>query len=116
VATNAYLQSILLGSPDWTPLADEPVVVDATIVASRNNDHDFEMRYRGGTPAHWHPGSAVSLESVDLSEFEVKGDLQHRVLVAAYSPGDCPQGRSGFLNRSLSYASEWELPIGGGDI
>jgi hypothetical protein len=114
VPANAVFESILLGNVEWTKLADEPTVVHATIIASSKNAGSIDMRFRGGPVAKWPPGAAASLEAVDLWEFEVKGQAQHRVLVAGYAPGDSPRGRS--ASRLLPPVFPYEIAgeIGGG--
>jgi len=120
VAANAYFRSIALGSPDWTKLADVPTVLQATVIADTLNANPINLRFRGGTPASWPPGAAASLESVDLSELEVQGGSGHKLLVAAYAPGDQPRGRTlvKMLPKAIPYLGAVEPPGGetGGQI
>ncbi len=85
MAANVYMKSFNLGSPNWAKLADEPLVVNATIIASSKNTNPVSVRFRGGTPADWPPGAAALLEGVDLSELEVQGGSGHLLLVVGYT-------------------------------
>ncbi|MEP0848612.1 MAG: hypothetical protein HRF50_17540 [Phycisphaerae bacterium] len=82
---NVYMKSINLGSPDWEALADEPLVMNATVIASSKNTGNIDVRFREGALAKWPPGAAAMLEGVDLSEIEVKGSSGHWVLVVGYT-------------------------------
>ena len=113
MAANAFIRSIALGSPDWTPLADAPTVVQATVVADAKNTGSVKLRFRGQPFARWPPGATAIFESVDLSQVEVLGSSGQRVLVAAYAPGDRPRGRSAVrLGGVVRYVSDLQ-PVGG---
>lgn len=82
---NVYMKSISLGSPDWEVLADESLVMNATIIASSKNTDNIDVRFRQGASAKWPPGGTAMLEGVDLSGIEVKGGSGHWVLVVGYT-------------------------------
>ena len=84
MAANVYMKSINLSST-WEKLADESMVMNATIIASSKNTGNIDVRFRGGTTAKWPPGGAAMLEGADLSEIEVKGSSGHWVLVVGYT-------------------------------
>ena len=102
---NAVLTSIVLGLPTWTKLADSPTVVQATVIADPTNGGNISVRFRGGIATNWPPGASVSFESVDLSEIEVRGAPNYKVLVAAYAPGAQPRGRSA-LHLGAKYVAQ----------
>lgn len=85
MAGNVYLRSITLGDAQWQPLADEPTVMTATIVASAKNSTPVSVRVDGGAAVSWPPGATARLEGVDLSRIEVLGSVGHIVLVAAHT-------------------------------
>jgi hypothetical protein len=109
---NAVLTSIVLGLPTWTKLAESPTVVQATVIADPTNGGNISVRFRSGITTSWPPGASVSFESVDLSEIEVRGSTNYKVLVAAYAPGTRPRGRSA-LRLSQKYAPEYAEVIPG---
>jgi hypothetical protein len=85
MAANVHMKSISLDS-NWQPLADEPTVMNATIIASSQNTSNIDVRFRGGPTIKWPPGAAAMLEGVDLSEFEAKKDTSgHWLLVVGYT-------------------------------
>ncbi|MBW7905357.1 MAG: hypothetical protein LC135_05035 [Phycisphaerae bacterium] len=102
---NAVVKSFVLGLPTWTKLANSPTVVQATVIADPKNAGNISVRFRGGITTSWPPGAAVSFESVDLSEIEVRGAPNYKVLVAAYAPGTHPRGRSA-LHLGTKYVVE----------
>jgi hypothetical protein len=106
VPANAVLTSIVLGLPTWTKLATVPTVVQATVIADPTNAGNISVRFRGGISTNWPPGASVSFESVDLSEIEVRGAPNYKVLVAAYAPGTRPRGRSA-LRLSQKFMPEY---------
>lgn len=91
---NAFIKTIALGGPQWTPLGDKSTVTQATLIADPKNAGTINMRFQQGTPAEWPPGAAVPLESVDLGDLEVQGNVGHSLHVAAFAPGTDPRGRS----------------------
>ncbi|MCG3128261.1 MAG: hypothetical protein CHACPFDD_03138 [Phycisphaerae bacterium] len=111
---NAILTSVSLGLPTWTKLASVPTVVQATVIADPTNPGNVSVRFRGGNSTQWPPGAAVAFVSVDLSEIEVRGTTNHKVLVAAYAPGARPRGR-GALRLGTKYVVEQAeaIPTGG---
>jgi len=112
VPANAVLKSFVLGLPDWTKLATAPTVVQATVIADPTNAGNISVRFRGGISTNWPPGASVSFESVDLSEIEVRGAPNYKVLVAGYAPGSRPRGRSA-LRLSQKYSPEYAEVIPG---
>lgn len=115
---NAILTSIALGGggAEWTPLAAEPTVAQVTLIADPKNAGTIQLRFRERSSAEWPPGAAVPLESVDLSEIEVKGTTGHALLIAAYAPGTDPQGRASktSLPRILYPTQAWDASGGTG--
>ncbi len=109
---NAVLKSFVLGLPDWTKLATVPTVVQATVIADPTNAGNISVRFRGGISTNWPPGASVSFESVDLSEIEVRGAPNYKVMVAGYAPGNRPRGRSA-LRLSQKYLPEYAQVIPG---
>ncbi len=102
---NAVVKSITLGTPLWTKLANASTVVQATVIADPKNSGNIDVRFRGGPLSRWPPGAAVSFGSVNLSEIEVRGAPNYKVLVAAYAPGTHPRGRSA-LHLGTKYVVE----------
>ena len=84
MAANVYMKSISLTS-EWVKLADEPTVMNATIIASSKNYNEIDVRVNGGPTVKWPAGAAATLEGVDLSQIEVKGGIGHLVLVVGYT-------------------------------
>ena len=84
MAANVYMKSISLTS-EWVKLADEPLVMNATIIASSKNYNEIDVRVNGGPTVKWPPGASATLEGVDLSQIEVKGGIGHLVLVVGYT-------------------------------
>lgn len=85
MAANVYMKSFNLGSGSYAKLADVSTVMTATIIASSKNTNAVNVRWKGGTPASWPPGSAAMFEGVDLTDFEVQGATSHQLLVVGYT-------------------------------
>ncbi len=92
---NAVIQSIALGSPQWTPLGGKSTLAQFTLIADPKNAGNINLRFRQGVPAEWPPGAAVPFESVDLAELEVQGNPGHALLIAGFAPGSDPRGLAG---------------------
>ncbi|MGE0481441.1 MAG: hypothetical protein AB7Q17_13315 [Phycisphaerae bacterium] len=105
---NAVIQTIALGSPQWTPLGGKSTVAQFTLIADPKNTSNINLRFRQGVPAEWPPGAAAPFESVDMAELEVQGNPGHALLVAGYAPGTDPRGRS------LGSGSKLFIPMPGG--
>jgi hypothetical protein len=84
VAANIYMKSVSL-TAEWAKLSDEPVVVNATVIASARNYNEIDMRVNGGPIVKWPAGASAKLEGVDLSQIEVKGGVGHLVLVVGHT-------------------------------
>lgn len=109
---NAVIESIALGSPQWTALGGKSTVAQFTLIADPKNAGNINLRFRQGEPAEWPPGAAAPFESVDMAEIEVQGSPGHALLVAGFAPGANPRGgaeRSG--SRLLI-----PMPIGAGGV
>lgn len=112
---NAIIQTIALGSPQWTPLGGKSTVAQVTLIADPKNAGNINLRFRQGVPAEWPPGAAVPFESVDLAEIEVQGSPAHALLIAGYAPGSDPRGRAG-RDSSRILVPMQSGSIGGGQI
>ena len=84
MSANVYMKSISLTS-EWVPLTDQPLVMNATIIASSRNYNEIDVRVNGGPTVKWPAGGTATLEGVDLSQIEVKGGIGHLVLVVGYT-------------------------------
>ena len=93
---------VAIANVSASPSTSEPV---STIGSSPKNAGNISVRFRGGITTSWPPGAAVSFEAVDLSEIEVRGAPNYKVLVAAYAPGTHPRGRSA-LHLGTKYVVE----------
>ncbi len=85
MAANVYLRSFTLNALEWVPLAEAPLVLTVTLIASSQNEFPFYVRGPDQVESQWPPGAAAVLEGVDLSEIEVLGDAGQLLLVVAYS-------------------------------
>lgn len=85
VATNVYFKSFTTNI-GWFPLADVPLMMNATIVAGSKNVDAVLLRFDGGDEAAMPPGATVQLEGIDLSRIEGNLNGSGRVLfVAGYT-------------------------------
>lgn len=85
MAANVYLKSVILNT-NYVHLADAPLVLDATLIASRQNTSNATVRHGGSVEVSWPPGATVELRGVDLSQFEVKGPPGGFFLVVGHTP------------------------------
>lgn len=110
---NAIIQTIALGSPQWTPLGGKSTVAQFTLIADPKNTSNINLRFRQGAPAEWPPGAAAPFESVDMAELEVQGSPGHSLLIAGFAPGSDPRGLAG-EGSSRIFVPTQGAPIGGG--
>ncbi|MBI5864864.1 MAG: hypothetical protein HZB38_10215 [Planctomycetes bacterium] len=115
MAANAIIQTIALGSPQWTPLGGKSTVAQVTLIADPENAGNINLRFRQGVLAEWPPGAAVPFESVDLAELEVQGNAGHALLIAGFAPGRKPRGRTAGDGSDILYLMQG-IPSGGGQI
>lgn len=109
---NAVIQTIALGSPQWTPLGSKSTVAQFTLIASPKNTSNISLRFRQGVAALWPPGATAPFESVDLADLEVLGSPGHSLLIAGFAPGRDPRGRTG-EGSSRAYVPTQVAPAGG---
>ncbi|MFO0839604.1 MAG: hypothetical protein U1D55_13895 [Phycisphaerae bacterium] len=110
---NAIIETITLGSPQWTPLGGKSTVAQFTLIADPKNTGNINLRFRQGVPAEWPPGAAVPFESVDMAELEVQGNAAHALHIAGFAPGRDPRGQAG-EDSSRMFVPSQPAPIGGG--
>ncbi|MBK8915043.1 MAG: hypothetical protein IPM64_10675 [Phycisphaerales bacterium] len=77
---NVFMNRLELDS-DWKALAEEPTVVNATIITPAGNSKDVAVRFRQGDAIGWPPGVQVQLDGVDLAELDASCDTSDNVLL-----------------------------------
>ena len=82
MANNAYMRMISV-TGDWQPLSASPVVLNATIFiwSAYAVSTELQLRVAGGDMVKLPKSSNFTLEGVDLSQVEVKGETNYRVTV-----------------------------------
>lgn len=82
---NVYMALLDL-EETWKPLAEEPTVVNATVITPTTNGKDIAMRFNKGDPTDWPPGMRVELEGVDLAQLEASCDSSdNQLFVVGYT-------------------------------
>ena len=85
MANNIYAKSFVFTGEGYLPVESEPTVLTVTLVASTKNSGNIQFRVDGGPDVNFPPGGRVTLQSVDISQLEVKGNLGHHLSIVGGS-------------------------------
>ncbi|RIK82062.1 MAG: hypothetical protein DCC67_07550 [Planctomycetota bacterium] len=106
----AGLARTMVMDGDWLAMAEERLISDFTLTASRNNAAPLELRIDGGAAQLWPAGVSAPLRDIDLARLSARGQAGDRLFVAAGRPGAVAVPRGTAAPTLLSaYFSETNL-------
>lgn len=85
MANNIYAKSFVFTGEGYLQVETKETVLTVTLIASGKNSTNIQFRVAGGPDVNFPPGGMVTLQSVDISQLEVKGSLGHHLSIVGGS-------------------------------
>jgi len=87
MAANPFFKMVTADPNEWRKLSDTPLVLAAKVLIWNTGTplSDLQLRCDGSDPVNLPKNKEFTLEGVDLSRIEVKGEATYRVTVIGYT-------------------------------